>query len=393
MKTVRPVLLLVSTAVAMFLIGGGLAVKVGAGENSYRQVVLFSEILSLVMDNYVDPVDSDELLKSAYEGLLGGLDANGAYLTPEEVQEWKADGAGTAAHPGIAVLKAGRAIQVVAVDPGSPAEEAGITVGDQIRAIDEGSVRDLSLGQSWRRLLGAPGTTVLLDLLHPADGFRREQVEVERKAVFSPAYELEVAERGTAVLTIHDMTRLAPDELALELDDVRTRGVERLLIDLRNVADLDPRAVGGVGGLFSGGTLLNLRDGSGDVVETLTGSAGEPAWAGAVAILVNGATAGSAEALASVIRSELGAPVIGEATYGFGAEAKLYELENGAGLVVSSALWETASGTRWNGEGVEPDEVIRGQGEDYETVSSDQFRRALEWFEEDSAAPKAKAAA
>ena len=179
MKTVRPVLLLVSTAVAMFLIGGGLAVKVGAGENSYRQVVLFSEILSLVMDNYVDPVDSDELLSSAYEGLLGALDANGAYLTREEVAEWEAGHDGTLAHPGFSVLKAGRAIQVVAVEEGSPAEEVGITVGDQIRAIDERSVRDLSLGQSWRLLTGAPGTSVKLDLLHPADGFRREQVQEE----------------------------------------------------------------------------------------------------------------------------------------------------------------------------------------------------------------------
>ena len=58
MKTVRPILLSCSLAIAVFLIGGGLAVKVGAGENSYRQVVLFSEILSLVLDNYVDPVGS-----------------------------------------------------------------------------------------------------------------------------------------------------------------------------------------------------------------------------------------------------------------------------------------------------------------------------------------------
>jgi carboxyl-terminal processing protease len=377
----------------VFLIGGGLAVKVGAGENSYRQVVLFSEILSLVMDNYVDPVESDELLKSAYEGLLGGLDANGAYLSPGEVEEWKAERSSTLAQPGMAVLKAGRAIQVVAVYPGSPADEAGITVGDQIRAIDENSVRDLSLGQSWRRLLGAPGTTVTLDLLHPSDGFRREQVVVQRKAVVAPAYRLSVEDRGTAVLTIRDMTRLESGELASELDDVRTRGVDRLLIDLRNVADLEPRAVGRVGGLFSDGTLLQLRDRSGDVVETLSGSTTSSGWAGSVAILVNGATAGSAEALASLMRSERGVPVLGESTYGLGAEAELYELENGAGLVVSSALWETASGTRWNGEGVEPDEVIRGEGPDYDTVISDQLQRALEWFENENTPANTKSAA
>ena len=86
MKPTRTILLLLSLAVVVFLLGGGLAVKVGAGENSYRQVVVFSEILSLVMDNYVDPVDAQELLDGAYEGMLGGLDAHGAYLKPDEVQ-------------------------------------------------------------------------------------------------------------------------------------------------------------------------------------------------------------------------------------------------------------------------------------------------------------------
>lgn len=214
-----------------------------------------------------------------------------------------------------------------------------------------------------------------------------------RKPVEAPAYQLSVAEHGTAVLTIRDMTRLDSGELAGELDDVRTRGVDRLLIDLRNVADLEPRAVSGVGGLFHDGTLLQLRDGSGDVVETLSGSEKGSDWSGSVAILVNGATSGSAEALASLMRSERGALVLGESTYGFGAEPALFELENGAGLVVSSALWETASGTRWNSEGVEPDEVIRGEGPDYDTVITDQLRRALEWFENESNAPKAKAAA
>ena len=84
--------------------------------------------------------------------------------------------------------------------------------------------------------------------------------------------------------------------------------------------------------------------------------------------------------LTSVIQSELEGPILGESTYGLGAEAKLFELDNGAGLVVSSALWETASGTRWNGDGVVPDEEIRGTGQDYETMSANQLERALEWL-------------
>ena len=393
MKTVRPVLLICSFAVAVFLIGGGLAVKVGAGENSYRQVVLFSEILSLVVDNYVDPVDSDELLESAYEGLLGGLDANGAYLTPEEVEDWKADREGALAHPGITVLKAGRSIQVVAVDTGSPAEKVGIVVGDQIRAIDGRSVRELSLSQCWRLLLGAPESSVELDLLRPAEGMSRETVQVERELGYTRAFDLEVDEETVAVLRVYDLARLPVEDLVEKLDDVRSQGIDQLLIDLRNAADLRPGNVVGVGGLFATGVLLNLRDGSGGVIESVSSPRLEPFWDGSVAVLVNGATAGSAEALAGVIQAEVGGTVLGESTYGYGAEAELFVLESGAGLVVSSALWETASGKRWNRDGIEPDEEIRGRGPDYESMAADQLRRALEWMAGDETEAELKPAA
>jgi C-terminal processing protease CtpA/Prc len=162
------------------------------------------------------------------------------------------------------------------------------------------------------------------------------------------------------------------------------------------VADLEPRRAVEAGGLFASGIQLQLRDRSGRLLESLAPSRAEPVWGGSIAVLVNGATAGSAEALTSLL-ADRGAPVLGEETYGLGAEAKLYELENGAGLVVSSALWETVSGKRWNAAGVSPDEVIHGEGSDFDSLSRDQLQRALEWFErhpeQDSAGEREKIAA
>ena len=98
--------------------------KLGAESNRYGQPVLFAEIVSLVMENYVDPVAPDKLMRGAYEGLLAGLDANGAYLTPEEVREWRRDSPQKAADGGFAVLKGGRVFQIVSVEPGSPSKRS-----------------------------------------------------------------------------------------------------------------------------------------------------------------------------------------------------------------------------------------------------------------------------
>ena len=127
MKISRSLLLIASGLVMALLLGGGLIVKVGAAENSYRQAVLFAEILSQVLDNYVDPVEADALLEGAYDGMLSSLDPNGAFLSPEEVVAWKSRKGGLAeeAGPGLSVLKGSHSLQIVGVDEGSSAEESG----------------------------------------------------------------------------------------------------------------------------------------------------------------------------------------------------------------------------------------------------------------------------
>jgi carboxyl-terminal processing protease len=378
MKPTRTVLLIASTLLVLFLIGGAMGLKVGAEESSFRQTVLFAEILSLVLENYVDPVEADRLLKGAYEGMLGGLDPNGAYLTPREVAEWRGHEAGAPADPGLSVLKAGRSLQIVSVVPGSTAAEAGLEIGDQVRAIDERLARDLSLEQARRLLLGEPGSTVVLSVLHPRDGFRREDLELVRVVRTGRPYDLKV-QRGIAVLRLDDLSRVDSEGLLQEMDDVRSRGVETLLIDLRNLAEGDPRDAAALAGLFADGTLWQLRDRSGRLIETVAGAADvSEAWPGSLAVLVNGATAGAGEALALLLKSARQAPVYGEDTYGLGAEARLYELGGGGALLVPAALWETAAGDTWNGEGIDPDHEISGEGEDGDEIAVDQLEQVLE---------------
>ena len=104
-RTLRPrvVLLFASCLVVTLLLGGSLSLGVGSEQSTHRQVILFAEVLSLILDNYVDQPDPDALLMGAYEGMLSGLDPMGAYLSPSEAAAWKKQasttGATTAAAP------------------------------------------------------------------------------------------------------------------------------------------------------------------------------------------------------------------------------------------------------------------------------------------------------
>lgn len=393
MRRSRIALLATSSVIVLLVfVGGGLAGHVGAADGAYRQVSLFSEIYSYVVDNYVDEVDQEKLLNGAYEGLLGGLDPHGAYLTPPEVEAWKKGTSTDPADPGVAVLKPSYgALQVVWVAPGSPAAEAGIVQGDHIRRIDGRPLRDLSLEQALRLLKGAPGSTVQLSVLHSREGFKRQDLTIARAVRKDPAYGLEV-DKGVALLKVHDLTRASSASLKTELEQVRSRGVDKLLVDLRNVVEGGPREALPFVELFASGALLRLRDRSGKTVETLSASHDGNAWPGPIAVLVNGATAGGSEAVARLLQVRRKATVYGEATFGSGAEPKLFELPDHSGFLVSSFIWEAPTGEGWNGDGVKPDhvEIAEGRAED---ADADQLRRVLEDFGKDLPVQAAQKAA
>lgn len=380
-STARNALLAASVFVVMAMVGGGVAVRVGAADNTYRSVITFSEVLSLIRDNYVDPVEESALLVGAYEGLLGSLDGRGAYLSPPEVAAWKNPAAEISAATGMSVLKAATIVHVVAVAPGSPAEAAGIKPGDQVRRIDGRAVRGMSWDQVVRILRGAKGSTVAISLVLPREGFKREEREIGR-AVLSGAPHGVRVEREVAIASVRDLARLSPETMRDDLRKARKDGgATRLLIDLRNTVEGTPRDVATVAGLFTTCPLLVLKDKSGNAVETVATTGDGTGWTGEIAVLVNGGTAGAAEALAQLLQSRRGATVYGEATFGLGAEPKLIELPDGAGLLIPAMVWETASGKRWNEDGVKPDREIKAEFRadlEPDKADADQLRRTLD---------------
>lgn len=392
MRRSRVLLLVSSLAVVLFLLGSGAALKAGAGDSTFRQMLLFSEVLSYAVDNYVDPVDTEKLMRGSQEGLLGGLDAHGAYLTQNDVEAWKKGVAATElAEPGMSVLKSGPVIQVTAVAAGSPAEAAGILAGDQIRKIGGRSVRSLSLDQSQRLLKGAAGSTVEIDLFRVKD-LKREMVTVARAARRDAPFVLDVA-GGVAILKVQDLDRLPSAALETELGAVKERGADRLLIDLRDTSSMETRHLTALAELFASGDFLRLNDRNGKSVEKLSGTRAKPAWAGRIAVLVNGATAGAGEGLAMILRDRKSAPIYGETTYGMGTEPRLIELPDGGGLLVPGYVWETPAGKRWNADGLVPDKIVKADGRRDAGDDDEQLKKTLDDFGKSEAAePAAKAA-
>ena len=381
MKSSRYVLLSASVVLVLAMLGSGLAVRVGAEDGSYRETVQFAEIMSTILEYYVDPVEADALLQGAYEGMLGGLDPNGAYLTVDEVADWRRGEENKFdAGPGLSVLKVGRTVQVVAIEAESATADAGVLVGDHLRRLDGRLTRDMSLLQMRRLLRGESGSELSVELLRPGAEFETLKFSLLRGPAKGRGYTVDVRQ-GIAVLRILAPQRIDVETLVAELDDIQSRGVTQLLLDLRNAAEAGPREVAPLAACFGAATNLHLKDAKGRVTASIEPPADCRAWSGETALLINGATAGAAEAFAHWIKTEA-IPVFGQSSYGLGAEPTLYELENGAGLLVSTSRWETPDGKTWNETGIDPDTVVEGEGDDYAEVQQDQLKRVLDQLEE-----------
>lgn len=378
-----------STLILLTILVGSLGFRVRAADDSYKQVSLFSEVLALVTDQYVDPVDSDALMEGAYEGLLSSLDAESAYLDEEGVSRWKTGSEGNVG-VGIQVIRAYGALQIVDVESGSPADEAGLVPGDQIRSIDGIRTRSLSLTQAERRLQGKKGSRVKLGMLHPEGGFKREERVLVRATTDQPAFAIELRD-DIAVLTIDRLGDVNSSDLNSTLSKVATEGAQVLLVDLRNRVNTDVRDIVGVAQSLLATTTLRRVDREGGTLESIDLGSEDHAWARSVYVLTNRATAGAYEALAMLLRLE-GVELLGESTYGLGAEPQLFELESGGGLLVSASQWVDMDGDGWNEEGLEPDTKVSALGRRFKEARQYQLDLALETIH-DREQERAKAAA
>ena len=154
MKT-KAAIVMSSAAVLLFMYVGGLdGVRASNNDGSYRQLQVYSEVLSRVRSEYVEEPNIPLVTDGALHGLLESLDSNSSYLTAAEYKEYKANQTEAKGEIGAAVSKRFGYAAVISVIPGGPADKAGIQASDIFEAIEGKSTREMSLAEIHNLLLG-----------------------------------------------------------------------------------------------------------------------------------------------------------------------------------------------------------------------------------------------
>ena len=349
----RGVVLAISTSVMAFAFVGGYLGQALAKDDTYQHLRVFEDVVSLVLNNYVEPVDVRQAMKGAMKGLADGLDPESAYLTADLVKALESNDAGGPAEVGLDLTRQ-YYLRVVAARDGSPAAKAGLRPGDFIRAIDNVPTRDMSAYEGSRLLRGAAGSKVSL-LVIRGNAADPHVIELVRERLAGPELTSRMANPSTGYVRVAEFTAATPAQVTQALGALTKSGASRFVIDLRGTArgDLDHGIA--AARLFVKEGRLAVRLTRADQREPVAAQPGDGAVTAPAAILVDQGTAGAAEVFAAALEGNDRADLVGINSLGRAARQRLVKLPDQSGLWLTYVRYLTPDNDPIHETGLEPD--------------------------------------
>jgi carboxyl-terminal processing protease len=371
MKT-KAAVLASSFAVLLFVVVGGWGgVRTSSNDGAYRQIQVYSEVLSRVNQEYVEEPNLPKVTDGALHGLLESLDANSSYLSPKEFQEYKAAKGDPKDSIGAAISKRFGYATVVSVIPGGPADKAGVTGGDIFEAIDGLSSREMSLAAIRNKLNGAPGSTVNVSVVR-ARKAEPQKIVITRDAVNIPPVADKMLEDGVGYIKVDALPKGKAQEIVTRIKWLQKQGAKKLILDLRSCAEGDESEGVATANLFlNHGTIAYLQ-GQKYPREAFTADPSKAITNLPLVVLVNRGTAGPAELVAGAILENARGDVVGDKTFGDGSVQKVIDLPDGAGLILSVAKYYSPGGKAIQDVAITPNVLVADTDEDAPLPDDDQ---------------------
>ena len=344
-------LILASATLALYtVVGGWISTRAQQPTNDPNaQLRIFESVLQHIQNDYVDEPNMEKVRAGALRGLAYGLDPYSTYLTPDQVREFGHDTKSNEVGIGAELSQVASYLYVIAPMKGSPADQAGVRAGDIIEYIDGKATRDISLYDAKQLLNGAAGSEVKLRILRA--NARPLTLAVKRSAFRAPAAEARMEAGRIGVLRVNSFAQGEAADVRARVQDLIKQGAQKMVVDLRGTAGGSIDEAVTVANLFiKDGMLAQTSGREGKSLKTFAADAKAAIFSGPVVALIDSGTAGAAEVVASALLERNRGQVVGEKSFGAGAEQQLFTLRGGDGLLLTTVKWASASGKPFLGE-------------------------------------------
>jgi carboxyl-terminal processing protease len=335
------------------------AVSAGPVASPAAGMELVDEAWRTIQDNYVDPkgLDEQKLTYGAIRGLTEAVGDAGhtSFMTAEEAKAADQSLAGSFVGIGVQVSEddAGN-IVIGTVYPGTPAAEAGLKHGDQIKAVNGKSTEGETVDQAVSRVRGPEGEQVVLTI--GRQGTADFDVKITRRKFDLPLISWAMVPDTTiAMIRLDQFATGATDALKAAIGQAKEKGATGIVFDLRsNPGGYVNEAVGVASQFVGDGIVYQSFDRSGKEKDAKVQEGG--LWTDMpVVVLANGDTASSAEIVSGAIHDSGRGKIVGEKTFGTGTVLGRFDLSDGSSLRIGTERWLTRGGHAIWREGLEPD--------------------------------------
>ena len=314
----------------------------GLGRNMEIAVNMMRE-LSL---NYVDPVDPDRLMEGAAAGMVSDLDPYTEYIPEEGMQDFELLTTGKYDGIGALIRQKDDYVRIAQPYQGSPADKAGLKIGDKILSIDGKDAKGFTTELVSSRLKGEPGSKVKVTVEHLDGTQQTAAIRRERIAIPGVPYAGWVAD-GIGYIRHSDFTEGCYEEMRAAIERLRTeRPLKGLVLDYRsNGGGIMQEAVKILGMFVPKGTEVVSTKGRSEDSKQVFRTDTEPILADLpLTVLINGSSASAAEIVAGALQDLDRAVLIGQRSFGKGLVQSPRPLGYNAMLKLTTAKYYIPSG-------------------------------------------------
>ncbi len=359
-------LLLVGCA-ALALGGGAAAMAQNARNNStFEAIQLFGDVMAVVKQAYVVPVDDKKLVEAALSGMMTALDPHSSYLAPAGFGELRERTEGQYSGVGLTISAEGGFVKVISPMDGGPAARAGVQAGDVISSIEGMTAAGLSVSEVSEKLRGAAGTEVRVTFLR--DGADPLEVTLTREIIKieSVTGRVEGDFGYVRISTFNENTGRELNEVMARLQS-ENPNIKGYVLDLRNNGGgLLTAAIAVSDAFLERGEIVSQRGRRPEQIERYSARPGDLANGLPVVVLVNYGSASASEIVAGALKDHQRATIVGLTSFGKGSVQTVIPMRGGqdGAVSITTARYYTPSGASIQKIGIEPDlEVSRSFAE------------------------------
>ena len=377
--------ILISVIIALIfsLIGYFIGKKTNFENGDYstatKEIQKFIEEYNYVLENYYGEIDKEELISGAIKGMLSSLDEYSQFVDEDSnnfsiTLEGEYEGLGV----GISLTTENEII-ISTIYPNSPAEKAGLKIYDVITKFNDENVEGLTTSDLVDKISNTEN--IKLTILR---GTEELNFELKKEKIVIQSVHSEMEENNIGYIKVDVFANNTYSQFQKALIELENNNMKSLIIDLRGNSGGHLLAVENMLSLFMNDTHVIYQTEDKDGIEKIY-STGNKDKEYNIVILQNSGSASASEVMATSLREQLGAYIIGNTSYGKGTVQNLQTISGIGQYKVTTKKWLTSNGEWINEVGVKPDLEVSLSEDYYKNPileNDDQYQTAIKYLNE-----------